>query len=130
KERLHREIAAANQRKEWAGQRIRPSLQHHAVPANVMQNYPDRQRKTQTGERGQILGCGRFRRRDRHHRGGQRDGTRHFWSSEGDVFYCTIPDSIATGALQWESEMCCEGETPCACHFALVSYIPGRLAAF
>jgi 2'-5' RNA ligase len=26
--------------------------------------------------------------------------------------------------------MGCEGETPCACHFALVSYIHGRLAAF
>ncbi len=26
--------------------------------------------------------------------------------------------------------MGCEGETPGACHFALVSYIPGRLAAF
>jgi 2'-5' RNA ligase len=28
------------------------------------------------------------------------------------------------------TEMGCEGETPGACHFALVSYIPGRLAAF
>lgn len=28
------------------------------------------------------------------------------------------------------TEMGCEGESPGACHFALVSYIPGRLAAF
>src|SRR3954449_9213128 len=29
-----------------------------------------------------------------------------------------------------ETEMGCEGETSGACHFALVSYIPGRLAEF
>jgi 2'-5' RNA ligase len=34
------------------------------------------------------------------------------------------------GSVTMGTEMGCEGEAPGACHFALVSYIPGRLAAF